>query len=385
MFIRQVSRLPRRAIKSYSTAAEPVAAATAHKLSESRTLEGNTSKHSSNNLAKFYQIPAEDKKTLFTHGGLPKSFEKQVKTFGETCLMVREPALEVIDYIKSSNLSNPTVRYVLYGDDGVGKSLVMAHIIHYGFQNGFLLVHVPWVANWFKRPKETANSSSIEGFIDLPFDAAGWLVHFKTQNAKLLSTLDLKTTKDYVWSKRETTPSGSTLSELIEHGITRVKFASDTIAALIAELKQHSTAGKCKIMVAVDGYNAFFHPITRIVADNKAKISPNKVTLTQPFLDITNYDWCNGVCVLSVDKLASSENYRESFMPRYLLDKEGFEHLDPFVPIRVDNFNEKEFRSCIDYYLDRRWIQNCEQGFDEELKFLSASNPYRLMNICAPL
>lgn len=387
MFIRQVSRLSRYsiAIKSYSTIAEAAAATTTVKSSDVRTRESDTSKHTTNTLAKFYQISPEDKKILFTHGGLPKTFEKQIKTFAETCLMVREPALEVIEYIKSSDLSKPTVRYVLYGDDGVGKSLTMAHILHYGYQNGFLLVHVPWVANWTKRPKETANSTSIEGFIDLPFDAAGWLVHFKTQNAKLLSTLNLKTTKDYVWSKRETTPAGSTLLELIEHGITRVKFASDTITALIGELKQHATGGKCKIMVAIDGYNAFFHPITRVVADNKVKVSPNKITITQPFLDITNYDWCNGCCILSVDKLASSEGYRESYMPRYLLEKEGFEHVDPFVPIRVDNFNEKEFRSCIEYYLERKWIQNNEPGFDEELKYLSASNPYRLMNICAPL
>ncbi|XP_055842839.1 28S ribosomal protein S29, mitochondrial [Episyrphus balteatus] len=385
MFIRQISRLPPKSIKLYSTSAEPAISTKIPKSSEVRTNEGNTSKHSSNNLGKYYQIPNEDKKILFSHGGLPKSFEKQAKTFGETCLMVRQPALEVIDYIKSSNLNKPTVRYVLYGDDGVGKSLTMAHIIHYGYQNGFLLLHAPWVANWYKRPKETANSTSMEGFIDLPFDAAGWLVHFKTQNAKLLPTLDLKTTKDYVWSKRETTPAGSTLLELIEHGIARIKFASDTIAALISELKQHATGGKCKIMVAMDGYNAFFHPITRVIADNKAKVHPSKVTLTQPFLDITNYDWCNGVCILSVDKLAASEGNRESYLPRYLLEKEGFEHLDPFVPIRVDNFNEKEFKSCIDYYLDRRWIQNNEPGFDQELKYLSASNPFRLMNICAPL
>lgn len=381
MLSRQFNKFP-RVLCNFSTAAEPVQAV---KLDHFRTNESTTSKHSAQQCGRFYRIPLEEKKQLFTHGGLPKSFEKQTKTFGETCIMVREPAIEIMDYIKSSDLSRPVNRYVLHGEDGCGKSLTLAHLLHYGLQNGFLLVHVPWVPNWFKRPKETTNSATFEGFIDLPFDAAAWLLHFKAQNATLLPKLDLKTTKDYVWSKRETTPAGSTLLELIEHGINRVKFASDAIAALLSELKQHSTAGKCKVMVGIDGYNAFFHDKTRILTENKAKVTPDKVTLTKPFLDITNYDWTNGVCILAVDRIALTEERMESSLPRYQLGKEGFEHCDPFIPIQVGNYSEEEFQNCVSYYLDRRWIQNVNEGFDSELKHLSAKNPYNLMSVCAPL
>jgi hypothetical protein len=30
------------------------------------------------------------------------------------------------------------------GESGCGKSLTLAHLLHYGFASGFLLVHVPW-------------------------------------------------------------------------------------------------------------------------------------------------------------------------------------------------------------------------------------------------
>lgn len=349
-----------------------------------RTNEANTAAHSTIHEAKFYTIPAEEKKLLFGGGGFPKKFEMQVKTFTEACLMVRQPSLEVINYIVNTDFTKPVVRYVLYGENGVGKSLTMAHVIHYGHQNGFLLVHVPWAANWMKRPKETANSSQ-EGFIDLPFDAAAWLLHFKNQNAKLLQSLDLKTNQEYVWSKRESTPSGSTLSELIEHGISRIKFASETITALLSEIKQHASNGKCKVMVAIDGFNAFFHPETRILGDHKQKMKPEQITLTQPFLDITNYNWTNGVCVLTVDKIAMTEGYMDSYMPRYLLGHKGFEHLDPFVPIHIKGYNDKEFHSCIQYYLDRYWIQKTPEGFEDQLKFLSNKNPYELMRLTRSL
>ncbi|XP_023164671.1 28S ribosomal protein S29, mitochondrial [Drosophila hydei] len=354
-------------------------------VNEFRTGVTNPGDHSDVQVGKFYTIPLEEKKQIFSGGGLTKKYEQQIKTFTEACIMVRSPALELLHYIKNADLSKPVVRYVLYGDNGVGKTLSMAHVLHYGALNDFLLVHVPWAPNWMKRPKESANSATQEGFIDLPFDAAAWLIHFKTQNSKLLERLQLKTSKEYVWSKRESTPAGASLIELVEHGIARIKYASETTAALISELKQLATAGQCKIMVAIDGYNAFFHPVTRIFSDNKQRVTPDRITLTQPFLDITNYDWTNGVCILSVDKIAMTEGYMDSYLPRYLLGKEGFEHLDPFVPVHVGNYTEKEFVSYINYYLDRNWITKTQPGFEEQLKFMSNMNPYTLMQLVRSL
>ncbi|XP_037937532.1 28S ribosomal protein S29, mitochondrial-like [Teleopsis dalmanni] len=350
-----------------------------------RTTQSKIDAHSDVHIGKFYTIPPEDKKQLFSGGGFPRKFEEQVKTFAESCLLVRSPALEIINYIKRSDLSRPTVRYVVYGDNGAGKTLTLAHVLHYGLQNDFLLVHVPWVPNWMKRPKEVSNIPEREGYVDLPFDAAAWLKHFKTQNSTLLPKLKLTTSKEYVWSKRETTPAGSSITELVEHGITRIKFASETIAALLSEIKQHATAGQCKVMVAIDGFNAFFHPETRILGDNKQIITPDRVSLTQPFVDIANYNWTNGVCIVTVDKIAMTEGYMDSYLPRYLLGKDGFECLDPFIPIHVGNYTEKEFASCINYYLDRHWIQKAPQGFDEQLKFLSNKNPYYLMHLTRSL
>lgn len=41
--------------------------------------------------------------------------------------------------------------------------------------------------------------------------------------------------------------------------------------------------------------------------------------------------------------------------------QEGFDALDPFVPILVSNYNRKEFESCIQYYLENSWLQH-EKG-----------------------
>lgn len=32
--------------------------------------------------------------------------------------------------------------------------------------------------------------------------------------------------------------------------------------------------------------------------------------------------------------------------------------MDPFIPVSVPNYSEKEFESCYLYYADRHWLQH---------------------------
>lgn len=36
----------------------------------------------------------------------------------------------------------------------------------------------------------------------------------------------------------------------------------------------------------------------------------------------------------------------------------GFDSMDPFIPVSVPNYSEKEFESCYLYYTDRHWLQH---------------------------
>lgn len=356
------------------------------RLSDFRTLENDPRQHDFQHVGRYYRIADNVKKQIFSQGGFPKEFERQTKTFAEVCLLIRQPAVEMIKFIEASvSVAKPVNRYVLYGPNGVGKSLTLAHLLHYGHTAGFILVHVPYAPYWYRWPKEYSASATREGFTDLPLDAAAWLINFKAQNTQLLSNPELVVSKDYVWSKRETTAAGASILELVDHGINRVKFACDTIEALLEELKLLSTAGKCKVMVGIDGYNIFWMPTTRLLAQYKIPIKTEAVSLTQPFRSITNYNWTNGVCILTVDTMANPDLLKQSPLPRFLLGKEGFEHLDPFIPVEIPRYDQKEYMNCVDYYCDRKWIQNTQPGFEGELEHLSNRNPYELMRLCAPL
>lgn len=303
-----------RHIPAFSTAVE---VKFNDKLETFRTNEIDPIKHTEEHIGQYYTIPPEVKQQLFTHGGLPKKFDVQAKTFTETSLMVRKPAVDIIKCLRSADLSKPCTKFVVYGKKGSGRSLSLAHIIHYGLNAGYLLVHVPWVGNWMRRCKENSTSSTREGFMDLNLDAAQWLLHFKTQNAHLLNDPIFSLAEDIVWSKREVTSKGSTFLELIDHGTNRVKYASDCVVILAKEIKRLAKGNACKVLVAVDGYNAFFYPNTRIRTEKKEIVHPNKITLSLAFTELTKTDWNNSVAVLVVDELAIAEEDHISHLPRY--------------------------------------------------------------------
>lgn len=357
---------------------------TEERLQSFRSLESDPTKHTINHLGQLYTIPLKEKSILFQHGGLPKTYETTTKTFSETCIMVREPALDIINCLNHIDYSKPPVRFVLFGKKGTGKSLTLAHILHYAHKNKFLIVHLPWLGNWMRRPKDVSNSENQEGFFDLNIDAASWLLHFKVQNAELLKNPDLKVSEAINWTKRETTPKGASWLELIEHGISRIRFASNCVNYLCQEIKTHTEQGLCKTLVAVDGFNAFFYPNTRVFAEHKRVIPPNKITVTAGFLNLSKFDWKNSAVVVTVDELVLRQEDQISHYPRYLLGKEGFEHLDPFVPIEVKSLTRKEHRSIMDYYRERKWIQPYS-GQDDELYFLSGGNFYNLVQLTRPL
>lgn len=379
-----------RGLRRLSVAVEPTSTVEPKLHQNFMTNEINPANHNITHEGRFYAVPQAIQKQLFTYGGLPKTFTTLVNTLNELALMVRSPAIEVIDCLKSTDFTAPVLRYALYGKLGTGKTTSLAHILHYGTSAGFLLVHVPWAPSWFRNhsvAKEATPSATRPPLVEQPSKSVEWLRHFGHQNGSLLRELQLKTTETRTWSKRETTPAGSSLLELIELGLNRAKYATDVIDALLTEIKRAAVADQCRVLVVVDGFNAFFSSQSMVRRIDRSVVPPAEFALTKSFLSIIRNDWNNGAVVVSVDSLAHPADQRASHLPRYLLGQQGFEWLDPFVPVAVNNYSDKEAHSQISYYADRRWLVNPNSTTDAGLRQLihaSSSNPFTLMQLVAP-
>ncbi|KAM6166981.1 small ribosomal subunit protein mS29 isoform 2-T2 [Erethizon dorsatum] len=318
----------------------------------SRTNESDPAQHGEQHEGQHYGIPLQDLKTVFPHG-LPPRFVMQVKTFGEACLMVRKPALELLHYLKNTNFAHPAVRYVLYGERGTGKTLSLCHVIHFCAKHGWLILHIPDAHLWVKNCQELLRSTYNKQRFDQPLEASTWLKNFKITNESFLS--QIKVQEKYVWNKRESTEKGSPLGEVVQQGITRVKNATDAVGIVLKEVKRQSSSGLFHLLVAVDGVNALWGRTT-LKREDKSPIAPEELALIYNLRKMTRNDW------------------------------EGFDALDPFLPILVSNYNLKEFESCIHYYLENNWLQHEKAPTEEgkkELLFLSNANPTQLERLCA--
>ncbi|KAK8378676.1 hypothetical protein O3P69_009404 [Scylla paramamosain] len=334
--------------------------------------------HTAEQRGLWYTLQPGVVQRLFSQGGVPKQFLTQCQTFAETCLMVRQPSLTLMDFIRRSDLSLPPNKFLLYGRNGCGKTLSLT-----GSSSTS-----PGPRSGGGTSRRWLPSATIEGQYDHPLDAVLWLQHFKTQNAELLKTLQLVTQERYIWSRREVTEPDTPLGELVELGIGRARYSTDCVLALTSELKRHATEGRCKVAVVVDGINTFYSPVSRYRCEDRTLLDPKYFTLFQSFMQLFKSDWKNGIVVGSIDSLANEGWRRDSHLPRYLLRQQGWEALDPFIPIPIEDYDDLEMRSAIDYYLDRHWLQNPQAGSDigrRELAALSAHNPYLLMQVCRPL
>ncbi|XP_054035105.1 28S ribosomal protein S29, mitochondrial [Dryobates pubescens] len=348
------------------------------------TSESDPARHSQQHEGRHYSIPLEEVKVVFPHG-LPPRFQQQIKTFNEACLMVRKPALELFTYLQNSNLAHPAVRYLIYGERGTGKTMTLCHVVHYCMRQGWLVLHIPDAHLWVKNCRELLQSSYKKERFDQPLQAAFWLKNFKTSNGHFLQ--EIKTQRKYVWGKRESTEEGRPLGEVVEQGLARARVACDAVGVVLREVRQQCRPGSFRLLVAVDGVNALWGRTT-LRKEDKSPVSPEELTLVYNLRKMMMNNWNGGAIVATLSQTGSLFKPSSAYLPQELLGKEGFDALDPFVPIPVPNYSPMEFESCYSYYLDRKWLQHekahTEDG-KEELRFLSGSNPRQLERLVAPL
>uniref|UniRef100_A0A8C9XLS7 Small ribosomal subunit protein mS29 n=1 Tax=Sander lucioperca TaxID=283035 RepID=A0A8C9XLS7_SANLU len=334
-------------------------------------------------IGQYYTLPSAHIRTLFPHG-LPWRYQQQVKTFNEACMMVRQPALEVISYLKKTDYSKPSLRYLFYGLKGSGKTMSLCHTVHFCYTQGWLVLHVPDAHLWVKNCKELLPSSYNTSRFDQPLQATEWLRNFRITNEHFLSKI--KTKQRYVWTKREFTEDGSPLGELVDQGISRVKSSSDVVGAVMKELRLQSGQPESdfRLAVAVDGVNALWGRST-IKKEDKS-VDPEELTLVYNLKKLMTNDWTGGAIITTLSQTGSLYTSKSAYLPQELLGERGFDSMDPFIPVSVPNYSDKEFESCYLYFMDRQWLQHPQSRTEEgkkELIFLSNRNPSMLDRICA--
>ncbi|XP_071844887.1 small ribosomal subunit protein mS29-like isoform X2 [Apostichopus japonicus] len=355
-----------------------------HRSEYFRTSETNPLNHTLQHEGLFYTIPQDEVKRVFPVGYSTR-WERLIKPFNEAAVMVRRPAVEIIQLIKHTNFDHLALKYVVFGRKGSGKTMTLNHVIHYCHNAGWLIAHVHSANNLnLKNKYDFIDSSSHEGMYDQPITSTDWLKQFKLRNEAFLK--QLKTSERYVWNKREATDKDEPLIAVLEQGITRPKNATDVVGVILRELRLHSFNKEFKMLFAIKAMNGLFAHETAFRKTGGYIIPVEELTLHMHFKKFLEGNWINGSIVTSVDQQFCYKQPNKEYTPFYLLGKKGFDHMDPFIPVFVDNYSEKEFESQMAYYDSKSWIQNENVLTDEGklyLKKLSERNPAELDRLIA--
>lgn len=370
-------------------------------------------KHDKHHIGKFYRIDESDYGRLDpSKTFLKQQFINQCKAFNETCLMIRNPSIEIINYLKNLDLSQSPCKFILYGNfEGTGRSSASIHVMHYCLRDNWLLFTVPKAGRVLRNKLiEIENSTYKPDRYDTPLIASEILKMFLAQNKPLLEKLNPKISKDYKWSEREMTKQGTSFLELLDFANNRVKYSSDIVGVLIKEIKLLANQKKVKVLVTINELNALYGP-TRIYRTDRSMIMPDQVTIARNFKKLLKPDWTNAAIVgivnaageiipgpnrkkkhydNSIDvahrrRVPSKVHYEGPLTPKCLLKREGFYDLEPFIPVEVQKYSNEELTNHFEYYKDRQWIQNPlarEDEGREEIAFLSGRNPLEFMRVC---
>lgn len=101
-------------VRNYSTATQMKELLTNEESFKSfRTAEINPINHNESHLNRFYTLSPQMRKQLFQYGGIPKKYMELSDSFTELSILVRKPALEIIEYLERTDYTKSVNKYVL--------------------------------------------------------------------------------------------------------------------------------------------------------------------------------------------------------------------------------------------------------------------------------
>ncbi|KAJ1350971.1 hypothetical protein KIN20_006902 [Parelaphostrongylus tenuis] len=238
--------------------------------------------------------------------------------------------------------------------------------------------------------EEVQMSTFKQGRINDPKNAVSILQRFKEQNQHVWKVLnDLKTDRDYEFTKSERVLAGKPITDLVEIGISAPFIATDCVGGLFRELKRFSSAGSFKLFVAIDLANSLWGK-TLVKKADRTYASSSDLTLVRHFRDLISSDWKNGCILLIADKseLANARDHLTVLRntPLELFGEEGFHAIEPFIPIETKLYTKEEISNMYQYYYDKRWLVSEKARSEDgklQMMYLSAFNPYDFERLCA--
>ncbi|XP_020629579.1 28S ribosomal protein S29, mitochondrial-like isoform X2 [Orbicella faveolata] len=335
--------------------------------------------HTESNIGQFYTVPEEISTRVLSYF-FTKRFQSECQITGSTSLMIRKPTLEVLQHLKGlSEDARPPRKFIFYGDNGHGKSLSLAHVLHYCYSAGWFILPVPSVFSWCHGKSELQVSTQHADRFDQPELASAWLQMCRSINSKFLT--EVKTSKQYLFGKRDTVKEGEPFGKIIDMGFRRATYATDAVGVLLKEIRNNPSL---RVLYAVNEFNGFFLKTTFKDAQQNW-IKPKRLSLIHHFTKLLHPEdgLKNGAMVFALSRTGMLRSYIESYEVADLLRERGLSAVLPFTNIEVPRYSKEELDACLQFFKKRGVLtKDLNSQLTKEIAFLSDYEPPIVSALC---
>jgi len=342
--------------------------------------------HTTGDLHKMYSIPNATVNGRLVNA-VPKRYTNLCKAIHDNSILIRKPAIDIIDTIKQST-SDPIPKFLIYGPDGGGKSLTLMHVIQYCLLRNMVVIHIPNAVSMVDTQRRTTVQESIwnSSRVDQPAESITWLNMFRNMNESFL--METKTTKEYTWGKREMTEKGEPLMSVLEQGVGRTLSANDAVGVLLKEIRQNKDI---EVLYAVDAINGLFSQTSHRL--NGKLVDLNSLSLVHHFTKLMKpeHSLKRGAYVMAVSRsvqyLKPAIRQREVYsVLKNLFDRYALARFNDYTHLEVPYYSEEEFMTMLHYYKEHDWLaRDLSEKLIKELRFVTGRSPTHLRKTLASL
>ncbi|EDV26615.1 uncharacterized protein TRIADDRAFT_54798 [Trichoplax adhaerens] len=287
--------------------------------------------HDIEHIGQFYTVRQDDMDAVLAKA-LPRRLTSFSKVIGSADIMIRDPAIDIINQLKKRSPDEQPLKFIIGGRDGTGKTVTLAHVIHYCYRSNWFILHVPSVYKWISPNCEVKRSHRRKKFWDQIDHACEWLKLCKSINKHLIGNMFIKETFHY--GRGDKFVKGDSLAKVIEQGLLKSEFSVDVVECILQEL---ATQNEIPVLYAVDEYNAFFGKSAVQDWDKKNR---------------------NGAYVMAISRTGAPRTH--CYTAKQLLPGVGMKRSEPYSPKVVSNLTKEEVKTFIHYYKMKSWL-NCRK------------------------
>ncbi|KIR53788.1 mitochondrial carrier protein [Cryptococcus gattii Ru294] len=343
----------------------------------------NPDKFRKDNVGKptIFSQDVQDKLKSF---GLPSKIDKEYASAGGPASVVREATLDLVKRVEGAKTgSSKLARYILTGERGSGKSVLLVQSVAYAIESGWIVLYSPRASKWVNSTSQYIYDPETKTYAQWE-SAQNILSVLLETNKDKLSAIELSERVEL--TKGKSVKAGESVAVLAQLGVKDDRSAVKVLEAVVDALEKQT---KFPVLWAIDEAQTLFNTSKYRAADY-TPIEPYHLSTPRLALDFITgrRSFSRGAVVTSLSlsdpsnlpspalRSALSLSSSTPLTPYTPINPYHLAHAESLTPINVPyGMNSQEAAGLFELFARKGWAPNGSDELFMESFVASHGNP----------